>query len=107
MHTFPFPNRVIPPYSWDRLEPVLRYKEMTFSRKPFAIFLILSTSLFVAAALGAAPGVKLTQSAHQVSIEINGQPFSIYYYNPEAPKPYLHPLRTAEGIIVTRGFPMR
>jgi hypothetical protein len=46
---------------------------------------------------------------HPDSIEvlIAGRPFTTYFFGPDSPKPYLHPLRSAEGTIVTRGFPMR
>jgi hypothetical protein len=51
--------------------------------------------------------VKITpQGKEKVSIEIDGKPFTDFYIGPDAPKPYLHPLRTADGKIVTRGFPM-
>ena len=39
-------------------------------------------------------------------MEIDGKPFTDFYIGPETAKPYLHPLRTADGKIVTRGFPM-
>jgi Methane oxygenase PmoA len=41
-----------------------------------------------------------------IHVEINGKPFTDFYYGPDSPKPYLHPLRCASGKIVTRGFPM-
>ncbi|PYU98109.1 MAG: transmembrane prediction, partial [Acidobacteria bacterium] len=34
------------------------------------------------------------------------RPFTTYYFGAKSPKPYLHPLRSAEGTIVTRGYPM-
>jgi hypothetical protein len=51
--------------------------------------------------------VELKRSDNQIEVLIGGQPFTTFYYGPEAPKPYLHPLRSAQGIVVTRGFPMR
>jgi hypothetical protein len=39
-------------------------------------------------------------------VEVDGKPFTDFFYGPDAPKPYLHPLRSASGKIVTRGFPM-
>ncbi len=50
--------------------------------------------------------VKFTQSAGKIDIEINGKPFSTFYVGAEAPKPYLAPLRTADGTVITRGYPM-
>ena len=51
-------------------------------------------------------GVNVTRDGNVVHIEIDGRPFSDFYFGPEAPKPYLHPLRSASGRIVTRRFPM-
>ncbi|HTS66594.1 MAG TPA: PmoA family protein [Candidatus Acidoferrales bacterium] len=51
--------------------------------------------------------VKITQQGPaKVAVEIDGKPFTDFYIGPEAPKPYLHPLRTADGKVVTRGYPM-
>jgi hypothetical protein len=50
--------------------------------------------------------VVLTKLDGRIEIAIDGKPFSTFYYGPEAPKPYLHPLRSASGKIVTRRFPM-
>jgi hypothetical protein len=41
-----------------------------------------------------------------VSVEIKGKPFTQFFIGPETNKPYLHPLRSASGKIVTRGYPM-
>ena len=48
----------------------------------------------------------MTQSENRIHIEIDGKPFSDFYYGPDTPKPYLHPLRSASGKIVTRHFPV-
>ena len=41
-----------------------------------------------------------------VSITIAGKPFSDFYIGPNYQKPFLAPLRTASGLIVTRKWPM-
>lgn len=51
--------------------------------------------------------VELKRHGNQVDVLIGGKPFTTYYFNPRIPKPYMHPLRSAGGIVVTRGFPMR
>lgn len=51
--------------------------------------------------------VELKRAPHQIDINIDGKPFTTYYFDPEVAKPYLMPLRTASGDIVTRGFPIR
>ena len=53
------------------------------------------------------PRVQLTRTDHQVEISIDGKPFTTYYFGTESPKPYLHPLRTSGGVVVTRGYPVR
>jgi hypothetical protein len=51
--------------------------------------------------------VKIAQTdKDKIAVGIDGKPFTDFYIGPSAPKPYLHPLRTADGKIVTRGFPM-
>jgi hypothetical protein len=50
--------------------------------------------------------VEFRQGENQIDVLIGGKPFTTYYFGPGAPKPYLHPLRSAQGTIVTRGFPM-
>jgi hypothetical protein len=42
----------------------------------------------------------------QISILVDGKPFTTFNYGTEADKPYLAPLRSASGKIVTRHFPM-
>jgi len=56
--------------------------------------------------LCASAQVRFTQSEGQIAVEIDGQPFSTFYFGKDAPKPYLHPIRAADGAIVSRGYPM-
>jgi hypothetical protein len=62
--------------------------------------------MFCAAVLTGA-SVELKQSSTQIDISIDGQPFTTYYFDPAVAKPYLMPLRTASGAIVTRSFPVK
>jgi hypothetical protein len=41
-----------------------------------------------------------------ISITVDGKPFTVFHYGAESGKPYLAPLRSASGKIVTRRFPM-
>jgi hypothetical protein len=51
--------------------------------------------------------VKITQQgSEKISVEIDGKPFTDFYIGPAAVKPYLAPLRSAKGTVVTRGYPM-
>src|SRR5437660_6562180 len=49
--------------------------------------------------------VTVTQGKDTIEIIIGGKPFTTYYFTRDVAKPYLMPLRTAQGTIVTRGFP--
>jgi hypothetical protein len=51
-------------------------------------------------------GVVVAKVDNHIHVEIDGKPFTDFYYGPDSPKPYLHPLRCASGKIVTRSFPM-
>lgn len=61
---------------------------------------------FFALTVALSAAVTLTRTGDRIHIEIDGQPFSDFYFGSAAPKPYLHPLRSASGKIVTRRFPM-
>src|SRR6266480_645608 len=71
----------------------------------FAAMLLIS---FVSA--GPHPSDRVTVSANEqarrVDIAIDGQPFTSYIWPATLKKPVLYPLRTANGTIVTRGFPL-
>src|SRR5580704_8895820 len=46
------------------------------------------------------------EPARRVDIAIDGQPFTSYIWPATLAKPVLYPLRTAGGIVVTRGYPL-
>jgi hypothetical protein len=54
----------------------------------------------------AAASVELRQNGDRIDVLIGGRPFTTYYFGPADAKPYLFPLRSAKGTIVTRTFPM-
>jgi len=56
-------------------------------------------------ALQAAP-VALKRGDHKVDVVIDGQPFTTYEFDSVVAKPYLMPLRTASGIVISRSFPV-
>jgi hypothetical protein len=50
--------------------------------------------------------VTFTQSSGQIAIDIDGKPFTVFYIaGTDLNRPYLHPLRSASGRIVTRSVP--
>ena len=50
--------------------------------------------------------VTVTRGTDRIDVAIGGKPFTTLYLGGAAAKPYLHPLRAADGKIVTRRFPM-
>jgi hypothetical protein len=54
----------------------------------------------------AAAAVELRREGDRIDVVIAGRAFTTYYFGASIAKPYLFPLRSAEGTIVTRGFPM-
>jgi len=66
------------------------------------LIILLQASSLVAAELP----VDFVRHGNQVDVSLGGKPFTTYYFSPDTPKPYLYPLRSPEGIIVTRGYPM-
>jgi hypothetical protein len=67
----------------------------------------------VAASAGAAPKasapvvrVVVDEAQRKVDVLVDGKPFTAYIWPEVLKKPVLFPLRTAEGTVVTRGFPL-
>ncbi len=71
----------------------------TTMRLPVLLFAALP---FVA---GAQVDLRAVGNDH-VAVVINGQPFSDFYTGPNYVKPFLSPLRSPSGIVVTRRWPM-
>ncbi len=67
-------------------------------------FILLSLSLALAGQLFGQ--VDITPTGDHISVVINGKPFTDFYFGESFPKPFLHPLRSADGRILTRQFPM-
>jgi hypothetical protein len=55
---------------------------------------------------GAAAAVSFEQGAEQIQVLIDGQPFTTFRYEEKWDKPFLYPLRTASGMVISRGFPV-
>jgi hypothetical protein len=62
--------------------------------------------LFASIALPVCAQVAIQRGEGRVSVSIDGKPFTTLFCGPDTGKPYLHPLRSASGKIVTRHYPM-
>lgn len=54
----------------------------------------------------AGPAAELRQGEDRVEILLDGKPFSAFHSSDKWDKPFLHPLATPSGVVVTRGFPV-
>jgi hypothetical protein len=70
-------------------------------------FVAMAILLPCASARAAEGSVKFKKQTDSVEVLIGGKPFATYYFGRNSPKPYMAPLRSARGTVVTRGFPMR
>jgi hypothetical protein len=62
--------------------------------------------LAIAIAAPAADLITLRQSDDRVDVLAGGQVFTSFHFGAQWDKPFLHPLRTSDGITVSRGFPL-
>ena len=49
--------------------------------------------------------VEVRQLGNTIEVAVGGQPFAIYHFDPAVAKPFFMPLRSAQGVIITRGYP--
>lgn len=66
---------------------------------------LFAATILCCSLLPAAP-VTLKRGENQIDVAIDGRPFTTYYFSKEVAKPYLMPLRTASGIVISRNFPV-
>jgi hypothetical protein len=50
--------------------------------------------------------VQLQRKGDRIDVLVEGRPFTTYYFSADVAKPYFQPLRSAQGTIVTRDFPI-
>src|SRR4029078_9522675 len=55
---------------------------------------------------GQAVAVTADEADRRVDITIGGQPFTSYIWPTTIKKPVLYPLRTAKGVVISRGYPL-
>lgn len=67
---------------------------------------LIAGLLFAAQAFPAGDSVKTVRKGDRVDIFVQGRPFTTYFFSADVAKPYFQPLRTAQGTVVTRAFPI-
>jgi hypothetical protein len=83
-----------------------RFQSMTCVQRTSRL-VVLAILLPCAFLVAADETVTFQKHADSVEVLLGGKAFTAYYYGTGSPKPYMSPLRTAQGTVVTRGFPMR
>jgi len=68
--------------------------------------LIIAALLSAPSAKPASNTVQLSRNGDHIDVLIDGRPFTTYYFTSEVAKPYFQPLRSAQGTIVSRDFPV-
>jgi hypothetical protein len=63
-------------------------------------------SLVLCLAAGACLSAQVRFTPEEITVNVDGKPFTAFHYGSDAAKPFLAPLRSASGKIVTRRFPM-
>src|SRR5437773_9634129 len=63
-------------------------------------------SLVLCIAAGACLPAQVRFTPEEIIVNVDGKPFTTFHYGADAGKPFLAPLRSASGKIVTRHFPM-
>jgi len=66
----------------------------------------MRSSLVLCLAAGACLSAQVRFAPDQNAVSIDGKPFTTFNYGTDANKPFLAPVRSASGKIVTRRFPM-
>src|SRR5438552_1915199 len=72
----------------------------------YAFYAFLLALAIFPPALAAQEKVELKREGTHIQVSIGGKPFGVYTFGAETPKPYLSPLTSADGVILTRGWPM-
>jgi len=67
---------------------------------------LFASALAIAVALPALAQVKFTKHEGKIDVELDGKPFTAFYFGSGTQKPFLHPIRAASGTVVSRVWPM-
>src|SRR3954449_13350516 len=66
----------------------------------------MRSSLVLCLAAAASLSAQVRFAPDEIVVNVDGKPFTTFHYGSDANKPFLAPLRSASGKIVTRHFPM-
>ena len=70
------------------------------------LLMLVVLALYSLPGYGQAEAVSFTREGYTIEVSIGGKSFTSYHFEPDTSKAYLQPLRSAHGLVVTRGFPV-
>jgi Methane oxygenase PmoA len=82
--------------------------DLKFMFRLFFVIILLVVSGILNAQSGKSEGVKLVRidDKHKVDVYVNGKIFTSYQYPQNIEKPFLFPVYSPDGSVITRGFPV-
>src|SRR5436309_13404918 len=75
-------------------------------RRTLESIAVVMLSLFSLGLQAGSSRVSFQKAEGRIDVLVEGKPFTTYDFSPDLPRPFFHPLRTSDGKVVTRGFPM-
>lgn len=57
-------------------------------------------------AAGQLAAVSFSQEKDRIDVHLDGRPLTSFHYAAKWDKPFLHPLRTSSGLLISRGYPV-
>lgn len=101
---------MMPNRRWSSANMNTKSRLFSYLERPTLLASVLFVTLVFAAGTAVAQtrGVQVVknESEQRVDILVDGKPFTSYIWPKSLKTPTLYPLRTAQGTVVTRGFPL-
>jgi hypothetical protein len=79
-------------------------RPLTISSLILVVAVLAPAASFAADELTAKQTVQLVKKADTVEVAIGGEPFTVYNFSKDLPKPFFSPVRSQGGVIITRGL---
>ncbi|HET8546893.1 MAG TPA: DUF6807 family protein, partial [Bryobacteraceae bacterium] len=64
---------------------------------------LIGYAAFISAA---AAGVAFEHRLGRIEVSLEGKPLTAFHYDPKWDKPFLYPIRTVSGAVISRGWPV-
>lgn len=113
----PDADRLIAPYAAPSKECAGNFRKENQMRSLCRFLTKMAPSIATAAMLfglamagspqaGAAPKLSLEKKPDAIAVMMDGRPLTTLHFGEKWDKPFLHPLRSSSGVVISRGFPL-